>query len=181
MQDTIITIVPRWRLLLTIGVLVTVAGLIAVLAPQLSTLAVSLVIGALLVFDGVLQGVYAMDLRGRRGFGMRVLLAVLSLAAGAFLLINPGPGVVALTVVVAVFLILGGAMKAALAWQLRPMPGWGLLAFAGALSLVLGVLIVALLPEVSDWVLGLMVGIDLIFAGWWLITVALGARRLGAR
>jgi len=176
-ETTIITIVPRWRPLLVLGILAAVAGVIAVLAPQISTLAVSLIIGALLLFDGVLQGIHAWSLRGGGSFVWRAGMAVLSLIVGAVLLLAPQVGIVALTIVVAIFFLLGGSLKLALAWQLRPVVGSGLLGFAGALSLLLGILIVFMMPAVAAWVLGLLVGVDLVIAGAWLITIALAARR----
>jgi len=175
-ETTIITIVPRWRPLLVLGLLAAGAGVIAVLAPQISTLAVSLIIGALL-FDGVLQGIHAWSLRGGGSFVWRAGMAVLSLIVGAVLLLAPQVGIVALTIVVAIFFLLGGSLKLALAWQLRPVVGSGLLGFAGALSLLLGILIVFMMPAVAAWVLGLLVGVDLVIAGAWLITIALAARR----
>jgi hypothetical protein len=67
-ETTVTTIVPRWRPLLVLGILAAIAGVIAVLAPQFSTLAVNLIIGALLLFDGVLQGIHAWSLRGGGNF-----------------------------------------------------------------------------------------------------------------
>jgi uncharacterized membrane protein HdeD (DUF308 family) len=48
----------------------------------------------------------------------------------------------------------------------------------GALSLVLGVLIWADLPSSATWAIGLLVGIELLFAGSVLIMTALAGRQL---
>lgn len=176
-RDTFAMMAPRWRLMMPLGVLAMVTGFTAVIAPQVSTLAVSFVVGVLLMFDGVLQGVHAMNLRGTRSFRWRVALAVLSLSAGALLLASPGVGLLSLTIVVAAFFVLGGAFKLSLAYQIRPMEGWGLLSVAGGLSLLLGAVILLQLPEVAEWVIGVLVGIDLIVAGWWMVTIAVAARR----
>lgn len=176
-SDSFVALAPRWRVMMPLGVLAMVAGFACVIAPQVSTLAVSFVVGVLLMFDGVLQGVHAMNLRGQRSFRWRLALAVLSLGAGALLLVSPDVGIISLTIVVAAFFVLGGVFKLSLAMQIRRLEGWGLLTVAGGLSLLLGAVILLQLPQVAEWVVGVLVGIDLIVAGWWMISMGAAARR----
>jgi uncharacterized membrane protein HdeD (DUF308 family) len=51
-------------------------------------------------------------------------------------------------------------------------PGAGMVVLRGVLALALGILIAEQLPSSADWAIGLLVGVDLIFAG--VTLVALG-------
>ena len=82
-----------------------------------------------------------------------------------------------LTLVMGVFFFLGGSFKSILAFQLRPLQGWCRMLFSGIISLGLGVLIFSMLTQAASWVIEILVGIDLIFGGWWLIMSALAAMK----
>ncbi len=49
--------------------------------------------------------------------------------------------------------------------------------FSGIISLGFGIFIFSMLTQAAAWVVGILVGIDLIFGGWWLIVLALAARK----
>lgn len=157
---------------LALGLIMLAAGISAVVFPFMATLAVAVSIGIVLVVAGIAQFVHAFSVRKWRGFLLTLLSGLLSLVVGSLVLIYPGTGILSLTLLVGTFLLAGGALKALLAFRLRPLAGWPWLLFSGCLAMLLGVLVVWMWPSAAGWVLGLLVGIDLVFSGWWLLTLS---------
>jgi uncharacterized membrane protein HdeD (DUF308 family) len=93
------------------------------------------------------------------------------------LVVNPGFGAVSLTLLLAAFFLVGGIFRLVTAAAMRP-PSWGWLAASGIVTLLLGILIWSEWPVSGLWVIGLFIGIDMVFSGTWLIMLALAARRL---
>jgi uncharacterized membrane protein HdeD (DUF308 family) len=71
-----------------------------------------------------------------------------------------------------------GLTRIAIAVAGRGRPGAGLVGLSGVAGLLIGILVLAKFPSSADWAIGLLVGIDLIFAGWTLTSVALVGRDL---
>jgi len=154
-----------------------VSGFAAILMPHVAAIAINILLGALLILDGVFQGIHAFHLRGFKGCLWRVLGSLLSVFVGVLLLLFPLTGAVSLTLVMAFFLLVGGVFKLMLSFQFRSVSGWGWLLFSGILSFVLAGMILLLWPEAALWVLGTLVGVDLVFGGWWMIIIGYQARR----
>lgn len=166
----------NWGWLLALGILMIILGLLAIAAPVVATIAVQFALGWILVVGGIAQGIHAFMARGWGGFLLQLLSALLYLVVGILLLVNPVGGALALTIVLAVFLIVEGAFKIILALRVRDHGGWGWLLASGLLSLVLGLLIWSEWPASGLWVIGLLVGIQLLFTGWSLLILAFAAR-----
>ncbi|HYZ25291.1 MAG TPA: HdeD family acid-resistance protein [Geminicoccaceae bacterium] len=166
----------NWGWLLALGILMIILGVLAIGAPAVATIAVQFALGWILVVGGIAEGIHAFMAQGWRGFLFELLSAVLYLVVGILLLVNPVGGALALTVVLAVFLIVEGIFKIVMALRVRDHSGWGWLLASGILSLILGVLIWAEWPYSGLWVIGLLVGIQLLFTGWALVMLALAAR-----
>lgn len=166
-----------WRWLILLGAVTMIAGVAAIVVPHAATMAIAIILGVVMMADGVVSGVHAMHMRGRRGSGWRALGALLSIMVGAALLVFPGLGIAALTLVVTVFLLAVGLFKTALALRLRSAPGWGWMLFNGVVALLLGALILVEWPQASAWVLGLFLGIELLISGMWLVSLGLIGRR----
>jgi uncharacterized membrane protein HdeD (DUF308 family) len=166
----------NWGWLLALGILMIALGVFAVGAPGVATVAVQLVLGWILVIGGIGQGIHAFMVKGWGGFLLQLLSAALYLLVGVLLLVNPVEGALALTFILAVFLIVEGVFKLVMALRVRPHRGWGWLMASGILSLILGLLIWSEWPVAGLWVIGLLVGIQLLFTGWSLVMLALAAR-----
>ena len=166
----------NWGWLLAVGILMIILGVFAIGAPVVATIAVQLMLGWILVLGGIAQGIHAFMVQGWGGFLLELLSALLYLVIGLLLLVNPVEGALALTIVLAVFLIVEGIFKIVMAWRVRDHQGWGWLLASGILSLILGLLIWAEWPSSALWVIGLLVGIQLLFTGWSLVMLALAAR-----
>jgi uncharacterized membrane protein HdeD (DUF308 family) len=166
----------NWGWLLALALLMIVLGLMAIAAPVYATFAVQILLGWILVIGGIAQAIHAFMARGWGGFLLELLSALVYLAVGALLLVNPVEGALALTIVLAAFLVVEGIFKVVMAWRVRAHPGWGWLLSSGILTLILGGLIWAEWPSSALWVIGLLVGVHLLFTGWALIMLALAAR-----
>jgi uncharacterized membrane protein HdeD (DUF308 family) len=114
---------------------------------------------------GVAQTVHAFAARSWSGFLLDLLLGLLYLATGIVLWLNPLGGAVTLTVIFAVVLILDGVFRSILAFQVRPRTGWAWLLFGGIVSVIFGIMIWQQLPSSALWIIGLLLGINLIFSG----------------
>jgi uncharacterized membrane protein HdeD (DUF308 family) len=170
------TLSRNWGWLLALGILMIILGAFAIAAPYGATLAVQFALGWILVIGGIAEAIHAFMARGWGGFLLELLSAILYVVVGVLLLTNPVGGALALTIVLAVFLIVEGIFKIMMAMRVRDHRGWGWLLASGVLSVILGVLIWAEWPASGLWVIGLLVGIQLLFTGWSLVMLALAAR-----
>lgn len=160
-----------------------ILGALAIIFPFVAALAAGLVFGALLAALGAIEIIRALLSRGSDQRLWTFVFGLLSLSAGAVLLLYPFESVLTLTILLAAFFVLGGIVKLAGAWQLSParrragklpeIGGWGWLAFSGALSLLLGAVLFLGLPVSAVWAIGLLIGVDLIFLGVSQIAIAM--------
>ncbi|MBV6486234.1 MAG: DUF308 domain-containing protein [Pseudorhodoplanes sp.] len=168
---------------LVYGVVMALLGVLAIVMPGVASLATSLFVGWLMVAGGAL-GLYAVFAAGRAapGFGWNLVTAILCLAAGIVILWNPVAGVLTLTIVLAAYLLAGGAAKLLLAFQhKRDVPrAWGWVLASGLLDIVLGLLIALALPGSALWAVGLLVGINLLMTGVAIAVSALSCRKMAA-
>jgi uncharacterized membrane protein HdeD (DUF308 family) len=165
-----------WGWLLGLGILLSVLGVLLIVAPVLGTLAVDLLIAWFLIIGGVAEVIHAFMEKAWRGFLLELASGVLYLIVGGLLLFNPMAGAQALTLVLAAFLLVEGIVRIAMALRLRPAQGWGWLLFGGIVSVILAVLIWMQWPASGLWVIGLLVGINLLFTGWSLTMMAIATR-----
>jgi uncharacterized membrane protein HdeD (DUF308 family) len=167
----------NWGLLLALGVLWLILGALAIILPLAAAIAIDITLGVLFLIGGVMQLVQVARCRGWRSVLPHALGGVLSVAAGVLLLFFPLAGVLSLTLIIAALFIIGGVFRIVIAAQNREIRGWFWMMLSGLLGLVVGVLIWIGWPASSVWVLGLLVGIELIFEGWAMIMLAVAARQ----
>ena len=154
-------------------------GTLAILLPSFASLVATVFLGWLLLLHGLIGLFTTLRARNAPGFGWSLLSALLGLGAGALLLFLPLHGVFTLTAVLIAFLIAEGVISAFYALEHRRSGSgrWHWMLASGLLNIFLGVLLLAGLPGSALWALGLLLGIDLVFAGWALVMMALGARQ----
>ena len=168
----------HWGLFLFEGILLVVLGLLAILVPQVASLAVTLLLGWLFAISGIFGLIASFWARQAPGFWWSLLSAVLSIVVGALLLARPVVGVFSLTYLLIAFFFVEGVVSIMYAIEHRRelTGGWVWMLVSGIITLALGVMILAGLPSTAAWALGLLVGIDMVFGGSSLIAVALAAR-----
>jgi uncharacterized membrane protein HdeD (DUF308 family) len=155
--------VRRW--LRVIGVLGLIGGVVAILVPAVASVTTTLFIGWILVYAGAVSAFHAYSMRHQARGGLRLFNAALTLLLGLLLVLFPRSGTLTLTVLLAAWFFASGAVLVLSAIRRQGRPGVRLTAFNGAVSLLLGILIIADLPSSAGWAIGLLVGINLVFWG----------------
>jgi len=160
----------KW--LLISGWLAVIAGTIAIFVPAVASVTVAIFIGWMLLVGAIFLLVDAFAVREVGRMLVRLLLAFGAGAAGLALLLAPLRGTYTLTVLLVLWFAVTGTMRIAAAVAERGTPGAGWMGANGVVTLLLGILIGAKLPESSDWAIGLLVGIDFLFYGFGAIAAA---------
>ena len=168
----------NWKLFLGEGIVLVILGLAAVALPPVASLAITLLIGWILLLSGVVGLYTTFAMRGAPGFVWALVSALLGIAAGIVLLIWPASGVVSLTIVLVVFFAIEGVASILFALDhKRELSGrWGLMLVSGVLDLVIAGIVFLGLPGTAAWAIGLLVGINMVMGGAALIAMALHAR-----
>ena len=165
---------------ITLSALMIVTGVLAIGVPVVAGVAVTVVVGWLLVVSGALHLVFAWR-AGRAGAVVwELLLALVYGAIGFYVLANPMAGLASLTFAIAVYLFVEGALEFALSFQLRPSAGAGWLLLDGIVTLALAVMIWSAWPSSAAWVVGTLVGISMLFSGITRFMLSLAVRRIVA-
>ena len=173
------TLRPNAGALLAVGVLQALLGSAAIAAPQIATPLSVEFLGLLLLFAAGLQLWQGIRLRSWKGTSLFVLAAVLDLVLGALLLLNPAQGAIALTLLLAILLLVQGFVRIALSTRGGLPRGSGGFLLAGVLGIVLGGMLWWEWPGDSAWALGLLLGVNLLMGGLAMIMLALALRGSG--
>ena len=168
-------IVQNWGWFLAFGIALLLLGIAAIVRSVTATVATMLFFGWLLIIAAAIEVVQAVMVGHWVGFFHHLLAAILFGVIGVMLIARPLISAEALTVVMAVFFLIGGLFQLISALAVMT-PGWGWHVADGIITALLGVLVLAQWPVSGLWVIGLFVGIDLIFYGFAWIAIALGLR-----
>lgn len=168
----------HWGWLVALGLILLILGIAAISASVTTTIISMSIFGWLLVVGGLITIAQIFwQMRGWSGFLLTLLIAVLYIVLGFMIIANPTTTAQALTLLVAFFLIFGGIFRIATAIAARSY-NWGWLLFTGIISLLLGIAIWRHWPYSGLWVIGLVIGIEMLLNGWWLLMLGLVARRI---
>lgn len=166
----------NWGWLLTLGIALFILGLLALSMTITSTIATVFVLGLLLLIAGVFEISNAFHRKGHGGaFWFHLFTGVLDIVTGILLIAFPLAGAAALTMILAIFFLVGGLVRffGSLFTKL-PNRGWAIL--SGVIDVILGIVLLASWPVSALWFLGMVVGIGLIFRGIWWSMFAISAR-----
>jgi uncharacterized membrane protein HdeD (DUF308 family) len=172
------TLRDHWTLFLIEGAILLVLGVLAIAVPQIATLAVAILIGWLFLVSGIVGVITTFWMRTAPGFWWSLVSAILGIGAGLVLLLSPATGALSLTLILVVFFIIEGVASIMFALDhKRELSGrWGWMLASGIIDLILAAAVFAMLPNAAAWVIGLMVGINLVCGGVALIGMAVHAR-----
>lgn len=166
----------NWGWFLGLGIAMVVVGTLAIVFSGLATVSAIIVLGAALLLGGLVQGIHAFFVRDWSGFFMQGLTACLYLLVGLFVLANPIEAVFMLTLLLAVFFLFEGLVKLFLAFQVRPAANWTWIFTSGLLSLFISTVIWLNWPGDALWVIGLLLGVNILFSGWATVMFTMGMR-----
>jgi uncharacterized membrane protein HdeD (DUF308 family) len=165
-----------WSIVLS--VLMIAAGVLAIGLPMIAGVAVTAIVGWLLLFSGLFHLAFAWR-AGRAGAVLwQILLGFLYGAIGFYIIASPVAGLASLTFAIALYLFIEGALEFVLWSRLRAIPGSGWLILDGIITLVLAVMIWSTWPSSAVWVVGTLIGISMLFSGITRLMLSIAARRI---
>lgn len=147
------------------AVLIIIAGIVMVCLPFLAGLGIAVVIGWLLVISGIFHIIEAFHARGAGSFIWRLLVGIVYVVGGFDIAMHPAWGLVVLTLVLGIILIIEGLVGIFGFFEHRGRPGTGWILFNGIFALLLGLIVWWDGTRAAVWVIGTLVGLQLIFSG----------------
>jgi uncharacterized membrane protein HdeD (DUF308 family) len=162
------------------GVLLIILGLFALMAPLIAGVAVTVLLGWLLIIGGIAHLVVSWHLRHVGGLIWELLIGLAYIVMGIFLLAHPVAGLVALTAFLGSYLLVKGIFELIMWFRVRHLHGSGWMLFDAIVSLLLAVLIWMHLPNSAVWVIGTLVGFGILFSGISRLVLGIHAKRLVA-
>lgn len=168
----------HWWAVLIEGLLLLVLGAIAITAPFLAGLVITVVVGWLLIFAGLVGLWTSWSMRRVKGVAWAIVSSLVAIVAGLAFFAWPIGGLISLTLVLGAYLTIDGITTVILALQHRraETKNWGWLLMNGILDLLLATAIIMLQPGITAWLVGVIVGVDLVFAGISMIAMGWSAK-----
>ncbi len=169
---------PGWAT--PIAILMIGLGVIAITFPFFVAVASTLIFGWIFILAGIAQILYAVQSGGVGHVVGKLILGLLYLLTGIFLVVNPLQGVLAFTLVLGITIFVQGIIQVAIAFQVRRASrNWGWMLVSGIVGIIFGIFVWSNFPFSAAWLIGLLVGINLLWDGVWMLTLHSGYRRVG--
>jgi len=161
------------------GAVLVLLGLAAIAFPIFASIAVGVLLGWILMACGVAGLFGAFASKPHLHFGWSMVSAIVAIAAGLIAAFNPIAGVLALIIVLAAWLVLDGVSSLMIALDLRGAGNrswrWSAMSAVGDWLLALGLFVLA--PLGGVFVIGVIVGIDLVLGGTALLMAGVASRK----
>ena len=167
----------KWGWFFALGVVLALAGALAVALPAVSTFAASVVLGVVLSLAGVVKMVQSLQVKEWGGFIWQELTGAVELVGGILIYFNPLKGALAITLVIALVFLVQGLLQIALAVRVREQDGWHWLVVSGLVALAASATLTLKLPYTRIYTPGTIAGISLLVAGGAYLAIALTMRR----
>lgn len=165
-----------WVKWLVIGILSILFGIFVLANPVAASFAVTVVAGTLFVVAGAVQvwaGISADETSSKlMGIGLGALMLIL----GVSFVFQPFQGIISLAILATVFIGLNGILRLMTSWQMRDTPLFWPMLISGAVSILLAAYILANFSVIAPQLLGVLLGIELLFNGTGLIVLAVFLR-----
>ena len=160
---------------LVTAILLIILGTVAIFLPGVASLGTAIFAAWLLLAGGVFWAIHTFRYDAKSI--MNWIKPILLVGVGLLMLVYPMSGVAAVAMLLAIYLFLDALGSFALARAIHPVKGWGWMAFNGAISFLLATLFLIGWPATSMWLVGLYVGISLLFDGWALLAISWSLRK----
>lgn len=164
MTETYVTMEKWWSYLVR-GLLAIAFGVILLAWPASTIRVLTVLIGILALVDGVIETILAIVMAARKEkVGIVLARGLVSLLIGILLLAKTGFALTLLVVVLAIWAIVAGFVELVVAFELPPMSGRSLVGIFGAISVIIGILLIAL-PLETVYSIIVILSIFLILGG----------------
>ena len=164
--------------IVVLGVAMLLLGILALGDVVAVTLISTIFIGAMLLVSGVFQAIHAFMVKTWSGFLLNMLGGIVYAIGGILIMDEPVQGAVIITLLLIAALVIGGVLRIVVALRHRDMGGWWLMALSGLISIVIGILLYASLPWSGLWVLGTLIGVELLVQGMTWLMFGIALRRI---
>ena len=154
-----------------LGVGLLVLGAIAIWAPEVTGMTVSVIVGIVLILGGIVRTAFAWIATGWGSLFLRAAVGILTIIAGGYMIMQPNVGSQALAIVLVFYLFADGITSLIFAMRLPPAAGGAWMMLGAMASLVIGVLMWMQWPAAGELAVGILIGIKLILDGVTLIGV----------
>jgi uncharacterized membrane protein HdeD (DUF308 family) len=165
-----------WSIVLSL--LMIGAGVLAISAPMIAGVAITAIVGWLVVLSGLFHLAFAWRAVRPAAVLWQILIGVLYGVIGFYIIASPVSGLVSLTLAIALLLFIEGVLEFVLWSRLRAIPGSGWVLVDGIITLVLAVMIWSTWPSSAVWVVGTLIGISMCFSGITRLMLSIAARRI---
>src|SRR6516165_6897022 len=128
------------------GVLLVVVGILAIIYPVITSAAVVVVLGWLLIIGG----------RHVPHFWLQLISVILAVLVGLLFLRDAAQGMLTIALLLIVFFMMEGISKVVFALTIRPSPNWGWVLASGLVGILLALILWANLPVTAVWLIGLL-------------------------
>lgn len=169
-------ICAKWPWLLGMGILFIFMGALGVTVATFTTLYSMVFFGILLLVAAAVYLVKAFMTRQWRGFFLQALLGIFSGVVGTVMIANPVLSAVSLTLLLGSFFIVTGFFRIFNALAIT-IEGWGWILVSGIASVLLGILVLAQWPASSLWLIGILIGVELMLTGWYSVLIGYSIQR----
>ena len=147
------------------GILMVAAGVLALVYPVIASVGIVFLLAWILIVSGIVQGIGLIGARQVPHFWLQLISVVLSIVVGLLLLRQPEAGLLVFSALLIVYFMVEGMAKVSFALTIRPFPNWGWVLAAGLVSIALALYLWTNLTGISEWVLGFLLGIQLLVEG----------------
>lgn len=158
-----------------IAIVMIILGIVAIVFPFFSTITATVYFGWVFVFAGIAQIIYAFGLKNVGQFTWKLVLGLLYLLAGMIVLINPFQGVMIFTLALGISIFMQGIIQVSMAIQMRRISSnWGWIFASGMIGIIFGILVWSSTPFTASWLIGTLIGVNLLSDGMWMLTLHSG-------
>lgn len=170
---------PSANTFLFFGIALMILGMTAVGSQFLFTIGTVIFFGALMLVAGVAELIHMLVSKQKKKMIFNVLSSLAYIVTGVLVLNNPLLGALSLTFVMSVFFIVAGAVRIAYALVHIKEAHWVWFLLGGVINFALGLMIMAGWPATGLWMIGLFVGIEMIFhgTGWIMLALAIKGKK----
>ncbi|OCG47019.1 hypothetical protein A9G34_03420 [Gilliamella sp. Choc4-2] len=176
-ENNVYNLKERSNWFILVGVILIILGSLALGYQFMATVFSVYFIGSLILIAGIAQALHSFRIKGFGQSALWAVMGILYIFIGLMSFFQPVAISSALTLVISFLLIMSGFTQIFAAMNNRNLPRWGWILTSGIITLILGFMIIAGWPYDSLWVLGMFLGIDLIFQGWAYVAIGFALKK----
>ncbi|MDD3236712.1 MAG: DUF308 domain-containing protein [Candidatus Gastranaerophilales bacterium] len=169
-----------FNLVLSEGILLIILGMLIIILPQITTFALAILLSVGLILIGIYKFINSIMLRHAiQNPWLSMIIALIMIAGGLYLTVNPFFNVFVLTLTIGIYFILEGINSISIAISQKDFVNYWWLALVGALvQFVLAFIIIFGLPYTALWTIGILIGVNMLFSGLTLISLYMGTKEI---